>query len=176
MFFRALLAFLILPFLVAGLIPLVLAAIDLWRGHGFLFSGILVAGLGLLVLLCCVRDFYISGKGTLAPWDPPKHLVTVGLYRYSRNPMYIGVLTLIGGWALLTASPLLASYLLLFAVIFHLRVLLYEEPWLSNRFGAEWISYRANTPRWIRIIGLRHALSATQKCFGLFSFYPYLCL
>ena len=149
MFFRALLAFLILPFLVAGLIPLVLASIDPWRGHGFLFFGIPVAGLGFLVLLSCVRDFYVSGKGTLAPWDPPKHLVTVGLYRYSRNPMYIGVLTLIGGWALLTGSPLLASYLLLFAIIFHLRVVHFEEPSVSKKFGLEWTSYCNKTQRWL---------------------------
>lgn len=149
MFFRALLAFLILPCMVAGLIPLLLVSLDPWPGHGFLFPGIPVAGLGLIVLLWCVRDFYVSGKGTLAPWDPPKHLVTVGLYRYSRNPMYIGVLTLIGGWALLTASPLLACYLLLFSIIFHLRVTRNEEPWLSKKFGAEWTAYCTNTPRWL---------------------------
>ncbi|MFA6294486.1 MAG: hypothetical protein WC637_22030, partial [Victivallales bacterium] len=67
MFFRAFLAFLILPFMFAGLIPLVLAAADPWCGHAFLLSGIPVAGLGVIVLLWCVRDFYVSRKGTLAP-------------------------------------------------------------------------------------------------------------
>jgi protein-S-isoprenylcysteine O-methyltransferase Ste14 len=149
MFIRALMAFLILPFLVAGLIPLILSSLDPWRGHGFIFPGIPVAGLGLIVLLWCVRDFYVSGKGTLAPWDPPKHLVIVGLYRYSRNPMYIGVLTLIGGWAILSASPLISCYLLLFTVIFHLRVIHFEEPCLSKKFGNEWTAYCAITSRWL---------------------------
>lgn len=149
MFFRALLAFLILPCVVAGLIPIILACLDPWRGHGFLFPGIPVAGLGLLVLLWCVRDFYVSGKGTLAPWDPPKNLVTTGLYCYSRNPMYVGVLTLICGWALLSGSPLLACYMVLFSVIFHLRVVHYEEPWLSKKFGAEWTAYCNKTQRWL---------------------------
>ncbi len=149
MFFRALLAFLILPCIVAGLIPLILASLDPWRGQGFLFPGIPVTGLGLIALLWCVRDFYVSGKGTLAPWDPPKHLVVVGLYRYSRNPMYIGVLTLIAGWVLLTGSLLLACYLLVFAVIFQLRVIRFEEPWLSKKFGVEWTAYCATTPRWL---------------------------
>ena len=153
MFFRALLAFLILPCIVAGLIPLILASLDPWRGHALLIFGIPVAGLGLAVLFWCVRDFYVSGKGTLAPWDPPRHLVVVGLYRYSRNPMYIGVLTLIGGWALLTGSPLLTCYLLIFAVIFHLRVIRFEEPWLSKKFGVEWTAYFAITPRWLPGLG-----------------------
>ncbi len=158
MFIRALMAFLILPCVVGGLIPIILASVDPWRVHGFISCGIPVAGLGLLVLLWCVRDFYVSGKGTLAPWDPPKHLVIVGLYRYSRNPMYIGVLTLIGGWALLSGSPLLACYLFLFSVIFHLRVICFEEPWLSKTFGVDWTSYCAVTPRWLPGLGVKGQL------------------
>ena len=166
MFIRSLLAFLILPCSVAGLIPLILTYVDPWRGHGFLLFGIPVMVLGLTVLLWCVRDFYVAGKGTLAPWDPPKHLVTVGLYRYSRNPMYVGVLTLIGGWALLAGSPLLACYLFLFSVIFHLRVIRFEEPWLSKQFGAEWTAYCTITPRWLP--GFRRISSPkTGNGFGL---------
>jgi protein-S-isoprenylcysteine O-methyltransferase Ste14 len=67
--------------------------------------------------------------------------------------MYIGVLTLIGGWSLLAASPLLACYLLFFAAIFHLRVIRYEEPRLSKMFGAEWTDYCAITPRWLPKLG-----------------------
>ena len=158
MFIRALMAFLILPCVVAGLIPMLLAYLDPWRGHGFHFSGISVMGLGLLVLLWCVRDFYVSGRGTLAPWDPPKHIVIVGLYRFSRNPMYIGVLTLIGGWVLHAGSPLLVCYLLLSAIVFHLRVIRYEEPWLSKTFGIEWTSYCAITPRWLPGFGVKRQL------------------
>jgi len=66
-----------------------------------------VLGGGLVVLLWCVRDFYVSGRGTLAPWNPPKRLVVVGLYRFTRNPMYIGVLMVVGGWAVRAGSPVL---------------------------------------------------------------------
>ena len=149
MFIRALTAFLVLPFTVAGIIPLIIVLSDPWRGHALHLFGIPVAALGLFILLWCVRDFYVSGKGTLAPWDPPKHLVITGLYRHSRNPMYVGVLTLLCGWALFTASPLLTCYFLAFSVGFHLRVIFYEEPYLSKQFGAGWLAYCAKTPRWL---------------------------
>jgi len=147
-FGRALLAFLVLPGVVALVVPPVLAAIDPWRA-GFVFAGALVMLLGLRWLLWCVRDFYVSGKGTLAPWDPPKKLVVVGLYRHVRNPMYVGVLTLVAGWALLLASPLILGYALVLAVGFHVRVLLHEEPWLESRFGADWRQYRSEVRRWL---------------------------
>ncbi len=148
MFARALLAFLILPGMFAGLLPWVLARADPWRGEAH-SVGFVVLGGGLIVLLWCVRDFYVSGKGTLAPWDPPRHLVVVGLYRFARNPMYLGVLLVVGGWALVMSSPLLAGYLLLLAGGFHLRVVRYEEPWLATQFGSEWSAYSAAVPRWL---------------------------
>ena len=75
----------------AGLLPWVLLPNDRWRTGGTLF-GWPVLVFGVCILLWCVRDFYVFGKGTLAPWDPPKTLVVVGLYRFLRNPMYLGVL------------------------------------------------------------------------------------
>ena len=77
--------------------------------------------LGASVLLCCVRDFYVSGKGTRAPWSPPKQPVVVGLYRYCRNPMYIGVLTLVAGRALVLGSAFVAGYAAALPPAFHLR-------------------------------------------------------
>ena len=65
---------------------------------------------GVVILLWCVRDFYVAGKGTLAPWDPPKHLVVIGLYRFVRNPMYLAVLAIIVGQALLFGSWWLVLY------------------------------------------------------------------
>ncbi|HCE43875.1 MAG TPA: isoprenylcysteine carboxyl methyltransferase [Lentisphaeria bacterium] len=149
MFLRALTAFLILPGVFAGLLPALMAHFDPWRCHAIIVPGAVIMAVGLFLLVWCVRDFYVAGKGTLAPWDPPKHLVIVGLYRFSRNPMYISVMTLIGGWALLAASPLIAAYLLLSCIIFHLRVIFYEEPCLSKMFGQEWTDYCVNTPRWL---------------------------
>jgi len=106
-------------------------------------------GAGGLLLLWCVRDFFVSGKGTLAPWDPPRHLVVVGLYRYVRNPMYLAVLTVIAGWSLLYASAWMAFYLAFLAVAFHLRVILHEEPWLHRQFGVEWEEYVGAVSRWL---------------------------
>jgi protein-S-isoprenylcysteine O-methyltransferase Ste14 len=106
-------------------------------------------GMGGFLLLWCVRDFFVSGKGTLAPWDPPKHLVVVGLYRHVRNPMYLAVLTIISGWCLLYVSVWLTLYLVFLALAFHLRVIFYEEPWLRRQFGAEWESYATAVSRWL---------------------------
>ena len=148
MFIRALLAFLVLPGIAAFVLPPLLASVDPWRTEVLRLGG-LVMLLGIVLLLWCVRDFYVSGKGTLAPWDPPKNLVVIGLYRYVRNPMYVGVLTLVAGWSMLLASPVLALYTVVLAVGFHIRVIVNEEPWLSSQFGNEWARYRANVGRWL---------------------------
>jgi protein-S-isoprenylcysteine O-methyltransferase Ste14 len=83
---RALASFLACPAMVAGLVPMLFV-----REHTpyapWLPLSAFVLGIGIFALLWCVRDFYVSGRGTLAPWDPPKRLVIVGLYRFVRNPM-----------------------------------------------------------------------------------------
>ena len=129
MFLRALLAFLVLPGVVAFIMPAVLALIDPWRTGVFL-PGVLVVLLGVALLLWCVRDFY-------------------GLYRHRRNPMYVGVITLVVGWSVLLTSPVLICYALLLAIIFHIRVLTHEEPWLESQFGSEWRQYRSRVGRWV---------------------------
>jgi len=148
MFLRALFAFLVLPGLAAFILPPILAFIDPWRKE-VLPTGSFLMLLGIVLLFWCVRDFYVSGKGTLAPWDPPRKLVVVGLYRHVRNPMYLGVLTLIVGWAVLLTSPLIIGYALVLAVGFHLRMLTYEEPWLAKQFGGEWQQYCSHVGRWL---------------------------
>jgi len=148
MVFKALTSFLVLPGVVAFLLPCMLSLTDPWRGEVNV-SGLFVMAGGLFILLVCVRDFYVAGKGTLAPWSPPRQLVSVGLYRFCRNPMYVGVLILIGGWALFAASPVLACYVLIVTVAFHWWVILYEEPRLSQLFDAAWESYAASVPRWV---------------------------
>jgi protein-S-isoprenylcysteine O-methyltransferase Ste14 len=148
MFFRALLAFLALPAVIGVLVPWLLLPSDRWRTGGTWF-GWPVLVCGVFVLLWCVRDFYVIGKGTLAPWDPPKNLVTLGLYRFMRNPMYVGVLGLVTGWSLIAGSPLLGVYAATIAIAFHLRVLFYEEPTLLRKFGTEWIQYCRSVNRWM---------------------------
>lgn len=134
--------------MVAGLIPILLA-----RGHAthtaWLPFSIPVLGFGIFALLWCVRDFYVSGRGTLAPWDPPKRLVVVGLYRFVRNPMYVAVLTILVGWALLYRSWLLLAYAIVVAIAVHFRVVWHEEPWLKRQFGADWDDYAARVSRWL---------------------------
>lgn len=144
LFWRALLASLALPATVTFLVPWLLLPSD--ARFDVTALPIVVAGTGLL--LWCIRDFYVAGHGTLAPWAPPKHLVTVGLYRISRNPMYLAVLIILAGLALGFRSLTLAVYALGVAVAFHLRVVTYEEPCLARAFGPDWLAYRARVPRW----------------------------
>lgn len=148
MFIRALIAFLVLPGIIAGLVPSIIIYSDPWRKNGYTI-GLLFMAVGFLILLWCIRDFYRMGKGTLAPWSPPKNLVVMGLYRFCRNPMYVGVLVLVGGWVLYSASLLLAVYLVILIIGFHFRVISYEEPHLSKLFGADWESYCSKVPRWL---------------------------
>ena len=91
MFLRAVLAFLALPAVVGGVLPWVLLGNDPWRMRGTSFGWPLVL-FGAAVLMWCVFDFYRIGRGTLAPWDPPKKLVILGLYRFMRNPMYLSLI------------------------------------------------------------------------------------
>ena len=148
MFLRALLAFLIVPVVVAGIVPFTIALCDPFKSTGSL-AGILPLATGLAILLWCVRDFYVAGKGTLAPWDPPKKLVTVGLYRLVRNPMYVGVILILLGWAIVTGSPIVSGFTLLMSSAFYFRVKMHEEPWAERTFAAEWQNYKDNVPRWL---------------------------
>jgi len=145
---RAILAFLALPGTIAFLVPLWIARAGAAPGK-FHPGSIPILAAGVVLLLWCVRDFYVAGRGTLAPWSPPRHLVRVGLYRFSRNPMYVAVGVILAGWAAGFGSLPLALYAGAVLVLFHLRVVLYEEPVLARAFGAEWARYRAEVPRWV---------------------------
>ena len=145
LFWQALAAFLALPGVVAFLVPWLLRPRPA-RPHP---AGALLLALGTGLLLWCVRDFYVAGRGSLAPWAPPERLVTVGLYRYSRNPMYVAVLVILAGWAALFGAAWLWGYAIVVAVAFHLRVVYGEEPWLAQRHAGEWATYCAHVPRWL---------------------------
>jgi protein-S-isoprenylcysteine O-methyltransferase Ste14 len=145
LFWRALIAFLLLPGMVAFVVPWLFRPANA-RFHAV---GLLLLIPGIILLLWCVRDFYIAGRGSLAPWAPPKHLVVVGLYRRSRNPMYIAVLVILCGWALAFESRGLWLYAGGIALAFHLRVVIAEEPFLARTHGQAWTDYRARVPRWL---------------------------
>ena len=147
---HAIIAFLVLPGMLAFLVPWLIRPV---REHIHL-PGIPVLVVGIVLLLWCVRDFYVVGLGTLAPWAPPERLVIVGLYRVSRNPMYLAVLTILCGWALLFASRTLWTYGAFVAIGFHLRVIAFEEPWLARTHGVEYATYRARIPRWLGVASI----------------------
>ena len=148
MFLGAFIAFLLLPGIIREFIPLLLFLYDPFKGDGNI-SGLVILGVGLSILMWCVRDFYVSGKGTLAPWDPPQKLVIVGLYRYARNPMYIGVLIILTGWIIVSASPMVLGFAIVLSFAFHIRVIVSEEPWAEKTFGSGWLDYKRNVPRWL---------------------------
>jgi protein-S-isoprenylcysteine O-methyltransferase Ste14 len=148
LFVRALVAFLALPGIVAFAVPL-LAFDRTWPPAEWAWIGVVVLAVGLVLLALTVRDFHVLGRGTLAPWSPPTLLVVAGLYRFSRNPMYVGVLCIVLGWATLFRSGPLAAYAAALAVMFHIRVLWGEEPWLARTHGVQWQEYAARVPRWL---------------------------
>jgi protein-S-isoprenylcysteine O-methyltransferase Ste14 len=113
---------------------------------------------GGAIYVWCVWYFAWFGRGTPAPIDAPIKLVVRGLYRYTRNPMYVGVLTAILGWGILFQSRSVLIYGLAVFGCFHLFVLFYEEPHLSRVFGDEYERYRARVNRWLP--GLRRQPAA----------------
>jgi protein-S-isoprenylcysteine O-methyltransferase Ste14 len=147
MFARALVAFLACPGIFAIALPVIWLVVTS-RTQLLQPFGLVVLAAGFVMLLRCVRDFYVSGQGTLAPWAPPRKLVVVGLYRYTRNPMYVAVTLILLGWAWSFHSLGLLVYAVVAAVAFHFRVVLGEEPWLARTHGGDWRRYASQVPRW----------------------------
>jgi protein-S-isoprenylcysteine O-methyltransferase Ste14 len=111
--------------------------------------GIVICAFGGMVALWCVFSFPLKGKGTPAPFDPPRHLVTRGPYRILRNPMYLSAGFALAGAALYYGSILLGIYAGLFVLAAHLFVVLYEEPVLKRTFGHEYEDYSSRVRRWL---------------------------
>jgi protein-S-isoprenylcysteine O-methyltransferase Ste14 len=117
-----------------------------WGGTRVVGAILILAGVP--VLLEAFARFALVGRGTPAPVAAPERLVVSGLYRYVRNPMYLAVLSVGFGQALLFGSRTLVWYAAVVGLAFHLFVLFYEEPTLRRRFGDEYDRYRAAVPRW----------------------------
>jgi len=149
MFIRALIAFIMLPGIFSLIIPHFIAYFDPWKYDNQFISGLIIISIGLSIIFICVTSFYKTGKGTLAPWDPPKKIVVKGLYRFMRNPMYLGVVVLVIGWCVFYGSPILLLYTISLAIGFHIRVVRFEEPWLKKEFGDQWEKYHKNVHRWL---------------------------
>lgn len=143
---------LLFPGVVGGLLPYYLAH----GGWALPFASVLTPWLGwpllltgIVLLILTIWAFAWSGGGTLAPWDAPTTLVSGGLYRWVRNPMYLGVLATIIGQGLLQASGGVLLYALVIALAFHVRVVRFEEPVLQQQFGPQFEAYLHAVPRWI---------------------------
>ncbi|HEX8179285.1 MAG TPA: isoprenylcysteine carboxylmethyltransferase family protein [Pyrinomonadaceae bacterium] len=113
------------------------------------YAGLLPILVGAAINGWCAWDFAMKGRGTPAPIDPPKELVACGLYAYVRNPMYVGVMSILLGEVLLFAASTLLWYAATVFVGFNLFVLLYEEPTLRHKFGAAYERYCLRVPRWL---------------------------
>jgi protein-S-isoprenylcysteine O-methyltransferase Ste14 len=150
-FFNTLLFTIVVPGTIAGWLP--------YRLHGssppthnpaVLLIAIFLIVIGTLIYLhTAFWGFALHGRGTPAPIAPTKKLVVDGLHRYVRNPMYIGVSTVVLGQAVLFRSWHILEYLAVVLVIVHFFVLFYEEPTLARQFGAEYEQYKKGVPRWI---------------------------
>ena len=152
-------AFFLFPFNVMGTVP----AFLLWCSRpggwleGFQFSfgllqsiaGAMLSAAGLYLCWITVSLFTEIGQGTPAPFDPPKKLVIQGIYRFSRNPMMIGVWCVLFGESILFGSLPVLSWCLFFVIACLLVIPLWEEPELEKRFGEPYLSYKNNVPRWL---------------------------
>ena len=152
---RHLLAIAALPFVATVLVPIWVArrngaALALGTTAPHVLAQIAGVGLlliGLALFVSSLRRFAGDGKGTLAPWDPPRHLVVSGPYRYVRNPMISGVLFVLFGEALVLVSAPHLSWALAFLVVNLVYIPLLEEPQLERRFGPPYAEYRKHVPR-----------------------------
>jgi protein-S-isoprenylcysteine O-methyltransferase Ste14 len=150
---RSLFFAIVIPGAVTVLIPYLIlgargsAAIERWDASRYLSLIPILAGAA--ILLRCIWDFAVAGRGTLAPIDPPRELVVRGLYRYVRNPMYLGVLILLLGEVTLFRSAAILAFTAGWFGVVNLFVLLYEEPALRSRFGDSYLSYCRTVRRWL---------------------------
>ncbi len=110
--------------------------------------GIIIGSTGVLVALWCIFFFATIGRGTPAPFDPPRRLVIRGPYRFVRNPMYLGASLALAGAALFYESLPLLCYGAVFLLACHLFVLAYEEPTLRRTFGPDYEAYCDRVKRW----------------------------
>ncbi|MFZ5670633.1 MAG: methyltransferase family protein [Pseudomonadota bacterium] len=142
--------FFLAPGVVAGLAPWWITGWDVsFSGPARIAIGGLMTLLGAAIVAACFARFAIEGRGTPAPVAPPGTLVLGGLYRFVRNPMYLGVILAVFGQALAFYSPGLIAYGVTLWLAFHAFVMLYEEPTLKAAFPERYEAYFAAVPRWI---------------------------
>ena len=154
LFIRNLFFTILQPGLVTGLIPLwildfrVNSIVDeIWQLYHYI--GVIIFLIGFTVMLWCIISFAVEGQGTLSPADPTKKLVLTGLYRISRNPMYVGVISILIGEAIFFKSTALWVYLVFVFIGFNTFVIRKEEPRLRKDLGEAYNAYCQKVRRWI---------------------------
>ena len=154
LFIRNLFFTVLCPGIVAGFAPYLILGRrfnEAWKSSftAFQYLAIFIFALGMVILLYCIGMFAIKGKGTLAPVDPTKKLVVAGLYKFTRNPMYIGVMLMLIGESIFFRSGGLLIYAILVFTLFNLFIIVHEEPRLRSDFGAEYQEYMSRVRRWL---------------------------
>ena len=146
----------LVPAVVAGYLPLRVIGGDGQSPRGWSYVGIMPVTIGALIYAWTAFDFAWTGRGTPLPIDPPRRLIDRGLYRYMRNPMYVGVLLVIVGQALMWRSWQTIVYAVAVALMFGAFVVFIEEPLLRRQFGAGYSDYCARVPRWFPRVRHHH--------------------
>ena len=147
MLIKALLAFLLLPFMVTGTVPVLIILFGQHHFEGFWWGRIPFTA-GCLMLFMSVVAFYVEGHGTLAHWSPPKKMIRSGCFKYTRNPMYVGVILILIGESLISGSLWLLAWMTVITIAFNFHIRIVEEPWLEKTFGEEWFDFKRTVPRW----------------------------
>jgi protein-S-isoprenylcysteine O-methyltransferase Ste14 len=139
----------ILPVIVLIIVPLNIEKNFLPHNIFALVAGLMLIFTGLYIMILTITKFVRIGEGTLAPWSPTRKLVIEGVYRYVRNPMILGVLTVLSGESIAILSLNIFIWILIFFIINNIWFIFYEEPDLEKKFGDEYRKYKKNVPRWI---------------------------
>ena len=152
--FRNLFFTILQPGVVAGLLPYWILGSRFTETFknglsSFQYIAIFILAAGIAILFYCIGLFIVKGKGTLSLADPTKKLVVSGLYKFSRNPMYIGVMLMLIGEAVLFSSSSLWLYTIIAFIAFNLFIIYHEEPRLKRDFGTEYQQYLKTARRWL---------------------------
>ena len=141
----------ILPITATVIIPLFIlnGSIVLSENIFLKILGYCLIGIGVSVLVMTIRTFILIGKGTLAPWSPTSNLIVGGIYSYVRNPMIMGVLTILIGESILFLSKGIFIWAICFFFVNHIYFIKSEEPGLIKKFGKDYEDYKKSVPRWV---------------------------
>lgn len=147
---KTFLIFLFLPGVITGLLPGLIIFFDPLRPPGeYNKFALLIIIPSVLLIFRCSYLFFKIGQGTIAPWAPPKKLVLAGPYKYSRNPIFLGMLLTVTGCVLFYNSVFLAIYNFMLFIFLYLRIIICEEPHLENNYGQQWKTYKNKVSRWL---------------------------